>query len=239
MPSNSLKVLIVEDDPSLQSIVIECLEHHHFLPTAVSNILDFYKAFGSDSFDIVIIDLGLPDGDGMDLVDYIKNISNEIGVVIMSAQSSPEQRALGYQHRCDIYITKPFDCVELGMSINNLVQHLNPASANDQTQQQLWGYNHDEQTLTSPNGRHVALTTKEDIFVNIIFSANSATVHRHDLMKSLGYEDVPLSNSLDAIVQRVRKKISDLGLDISSPIRTVHGSGFKFLSTPYKLDTDL
>ena len=47
----------------------------------------------------------------------------------------PEQRALGYQHRCDIYITKPFDCVELGMSINNLVQHLNPASATDQTQQ--------------------------------------------------------------------------------------------------------
>jgi len=54
-------------------------------------------------------------------------------------------------------------------------------------------------------------------------------------MKSLGYEDVPLSNSLDAIVQRVRKKISYLQLDISSPIRTVHGSGFKFLSTPYKL----
>jgi DNA-binding response OmpR family regulator len=59
------------------------------------------------------------------------------------------------------------------------------------------------------------------------------------LMKSLGYKDVPLSNSLDAIVQRVRKKISNLGLDISSPIRTVHGSGFKFLSTPHKLDTDL
>ena len=52
--------------------------------------------------------------------------------------------------------------------------------------------------------------------------------------------DVTLkTNSLDAIVQRVRKKISDLELDISSPIRTVHGSGFKFLSTPYKLDTDL
>ena len=82
MPSNSLKVLIVEDDPSLQSIVIECLEHHHFLPTAVGNILDFYKAFGSDSFDIVIIDLGLPDGDGMDLVDYIKNISNEIVLLL-------------------------------------------------------------------------------------------------------------------------------------------------------------
>ena len=237
MPSNSLKVLIVEDDPSLQSIVIECLEHHHFLPTAVGNILDFYKAFGSDSFDIVIIDLGLPDGDGMDLVDYIKNISNEIGVVIMSAQSSPEQRALGYQHRCDIYITKPFDCVELGMSINNLVQHLNPASATDQTQQPLWVYNHDEQTLTSPNGRHVALTTKEDIFVNIIFSANSATVHRHD---SEVIVDVTLkTNSLDAIVITTTIRKNTESADISSPIRTVHGSGFKFLSTPYKLDTDL
>ena len=237
MPSNSLKVLIVEDDPSLQSIVIDCLEHHHFLPTAVSNILDFYKAFGSDSFDIVIIDLGLPDGDGMDLVDYIKNISNEIGVVIMSAQSSPEQRALGYQHRCDIYITKPFDCVELGMSINNLVQHLNPASATDQTQQPLWVYNHDEQSLTSPNGRHVALTTKEDIFVNIIFSANSATVHGPD---SEVIVDVTLkTNSLDAIVITTTIRKNTESADISSPIRTVHGSGFKFLSTPYKLDTDL
>jgi DNA-binding response OmpR family regulator len=121
------------------------------------------------------------------------------------------------------------------MSINNLAQHLNPASASDQTQKPLWTYNHDEQTLTAPNGRHVALTTKEDIFINKIYKANSAIVYRSDLMKSLGYEDVPLSNSLDAIVQRVRKKISYLQLDISSPIRTVHGSGFKFLSTPYKL----
>jgi DNA-binding response OmpR family regulator len=238
-PPNTLKVLIGEDDPALQSIVLECLKHHHFLPTAVSNILDFYKAFGSDSFDVVIIDLGLPDGNGMDLVDYIKNLSNDIGVVIMSAKTSPEQRALGYQHRCDIYITKPFNCVELGMSINNLVQHLTPISTTDQTQQSLWSYNHDEQLLTAPNGQQVTLTTKEDIVVNQIVRANSAVVPRSELMKSLGYEKVPLSNSLDAIVQRIRKKISDQQLDINSPIRTVHGFGFKFVSTPYKLNTDL
>lgn len=228
---NPLKVLVVEDDIQLQSVVVECLQHHHLLPTAVSSILDFYKAFGSDSFDVVIIDLGLPDGDGMDLVDYIKSLSNGIGVVIMSAKASPQHRAIGYQHKCDIYITKPFDCSELGMSIINLVNR----GITNQTQQPLWTYNQDEQILTAPNGQHVTLTTKEDIFVNQVFRANSDVVNRDELMKSLGYEQVPQSNSLDAIVQRIRKKISDLQLDIKSPIRTVHGSGFKFISTPYKI----
>ena len=228
---NPLKVLVVEDDIQLQSVVVECLQHHHLLPTAVSSILDFYKAFGSDSFDVVIIDLGLPDGDGMDLVDYIKSLSNGIGVVIMSAKASPQHRAIGYQHKCDIYITKPFDCSELGMSIINLVNR----GITNQTQQPLWTYNQDEQILTAPDGQHVTLTTKEDIFVNQVFRANSDVVKRDELMKSLGYEQVPQSNSLDAIVQRIRKKISDLQLDIKSPIRTVHGSGFKFISTPYKI----
>jgi DNA-binding response OmpR family regulator len=228
---NPLKVLVVEDDIQLQSVVVECLQHHHLLPTAVSSILDFYKAFGSDSFDVVIIDLGLPDGDGMDLVDYIKSLSNGIGVVIMSAKASPQHRAIGYQHKCDIYITKPFDCSELGMSIINLVNR----GITNQTQQPLWTYNQDEQILTAPDGQHVTLTTKEDIFVNQVFRANSDVVNRDELMKSLGYEQVPQSNSLDAIVQRIRKKISDLQLDIKSPIRTVHGSGFKFISTPYKI----
>jgi DNA-binding response OmpR family regulator len=228
---NPLKVLVVEDDIQLQSVVVECLQPHHLLPTAVSSILDFYKAFGSDSFDVVIIDLGLPDGDGMDLVDYIKSLSNGIGVVIMSAKASPQHRAIGYQHKCDIYITKPFDCSELGMSIINLVNR----GITNQTQQPLWTYNQDEQILTAPDGQHVTLTTKEDIFVNQVFRANSDVVNRDELMKSLGYEQVPQSNSLDAIVQRIRKKISDLQLDIKSPIRTVHGSGFKFISTPYKI----
>jgi DNA-binding response OmpR family regulator len=232
---NTLKVLVVEDDIQLQSVVVECLQHHHLLPTAVSSILDFYKAFGSDSFDVVIIDLGLPDGDGMVLVDYIKSLSNGIGVVIMSAKASPPHRALGYQHKCDIYIPKPFDCSELGMSIINLVDRLNPAGITNQTQQPLWTHNQDEQILIAPNGQHVTLTTKEDIFVGQVFRANSDVVSRDELMKSLGYEHVPQSNSLDAIVQRIRKKISNLQLDIKSPIRTVHGSGFKFISTPYKI----
>lgn len=227
-----IRVLMVEDDNDLRENIVEFLELEGFEVTGSACAVDFFYSLAISEFDITIVDIGLPDKSGFEIVQHLRE-NSELGIILLTARDNINDKMKGYEAGADQYFVKPVDCRELAASIKNLYLRLEreKTSKNDASaaQNDTWIFNSHNWTLESPTGKSSKLTTKEFIFLQLLISKNGNPVLRETILTALDYhnEGAYGNRALDVMIVRLRSKIKK-DTQEELPVKTVHSVGYCF-----------
>jgi two-component system response regulator QseB len=214
-----MRILLVEDDELLGAGIHDTLSRAGY---AVEWVRDGTLALGAlehGSFDAVILDLGLPGMDGLEVLRRTRGAGGLTPVLVLSAREAPSQRVQGLDAGADDYMTKPFDVDELLARVRVLQRRLRGAAVNVLEHGRL---RLDPASLSvQHDGRPVALQRREFMLLHKLLASPGQVLTRTQLEESLyGWDGNVESNALDVHVHNLRKKL------YPEVIRTVRGVGY-------------
>ena len=224
---NKHKILVVEDEVELAKSTLNFLEENGFIPFHASTLNKAKTLLKEENLNVVLLDLGLPDGDGMSLIKKIKGSKNEIGLIIISAQDTLDKKIEGLDLGADDYLTKPYFLSELKARLNAVIRRLN-LDANYEISVNEISLFPDEMRVIV-NGNQVDLTAKEfDLLLYFMTNQNRviSKITLGEYMSS-SYLDYGFSDDmLYTHVKNLKKKLSNY---VSNDyIKNVYGVGYKF-----------
>jgi DNA-binding response OmpR family regulator len=222
-----MKILIIEDEKELVLAIKKFLETEGFLCETAYAYSDAEDCISSYNYDIIILDLTLPGGDGINLIKLIKSTNKHAGLLIVSAKNSLDDKIKGLDMGADDYITKPFHLAELNSRIKSLVRRQLFDGGN------VMEFNEIKLDFDSGvvfvNGKAMDLTRKEyEILVYLIMNRNKV-ITRESIAEHVWGDDISYADSYDFIyshIKNIRKKI-ELN-DGSNYLHSVYGIGYKF-----------
>lgn len=216
-----MRILLVEDDASLASGLKLALEKAHYVVEHVADGRGAARACEDRAFDLVILDLGLPEMDGIDVLKTLRKDGGSVPVLILSARDSTRHRVEGLDHGADDYVVKPFELDELLARIRVLERRQSGQTVN---QLQAGGIMLDLGTLTVQwQGRELDLPAREFMLLRRLIENPKTVFTRAQLEESLyGWGEGIESNAIDVYVHHLRRKITP---DV---IKTVRGVGYRF-----------
>jgi DNA-binding response OmpR family regulator len=221
-----MNILIIEDEKSLANEMAQYLSREHFLCEMSATGADASEKLAVNLYDFVLLDLGLPDYDGLDLLGEIKLLENKPGVIIITARGQLEDRIRGLDLGADDYIAKPFSLLEL----NSRLQAIARRKFNISTTEIDVGdfkINLNLRKVTV-NGNEAEITRKEfDLLLYLVLNKNK-TLTRIQLYEHIWgniLDDQYDSNFIDVHIKNLRKKLM-----AHAPIdwlKTVRGVGYQ------------
>lgn len=224
-----VRVILVEDDFDLRQGLTDFLRLNSLSVTAVANGAEFDRALGTENFDVAIIDLNLPDTSGFDIAGRLAKTSG-IGIVILTARTTRDDKIRGYAAGADIYLSKPVDGDELVYAVKNLAKRIKQIGKASQAPLQSttsWFVDRVAQVLISPEGVAIKLSGREAKLLLRLAAEDGNIVSRAELVRAMGYqESAEKSRGLDAVLRRLRSKTREGGTDL--PVHAVHAAGFHF-----------
>ncbi|WP_319777235.1 response regulator transcription factor [Maridesulfovibrio sp.] len=234
------RILIAEDDVEQLETLLEYFTLNDFEAHGAGSALEFFEALIGSEYDVSVVDIGLPDKSGFEVVETLRQRTN-MGIIVLTARDSISDKMRGYECGADHYFTKPLDCRELVAAVGSLVERLGnrpevPDEGPSSNQSGQWRLNTLLWVLTPPVGNEAKLTEKEMSFLRILISENGSPVAKETLMADLDYagDDFYGAGALAVMVTRLRKKIREqTGLE--PPIKTIRSQGYSF-SAPAGLD---
>jgi DNA-binding response OmpR family regulator len=222
-----VKVLIVEDDQSLSHSIYDYLKMEgHICEVA----LTFHQAINKaadNAYDCIILDIGLPDGNGLDIIREMKANKMAGGILILSAKSSLDDKLTGLKIGADDYLTKPFHFAELSARINSICRRNNFLGMNEIIFNEI-RINSNE-NLAYVNDKLLNLTKKEYDLLLFFMANRNRIITKESIVEHLWGDDVILTDSFDFVythVKNLRKKI--LSNDGRNYIKCIYGFGYKF-----------
>ncbi len=229
-------IYVIEDEADISSLVCRELENFGFDTEAFSTGGQASQAIGNRLPDLCIVDLGLPDMDGMGLVRELCE-QHQIGVVILTGRGSLPDRVFGLEVGADDYIIKPFDPRELVARVKSVCRRLESAavpgeakSGGSQARFEGWLFNPATLTLTADDGHTEELSSAESELLCVLLKSSKQVLSRDQLMgRLMGRESMPFDRSIDVRMSRIRKKLE---ADPRNPkiIKTVYGAGYMFVA---------
>lgn len=220
------RLLMIDDDTSLDELLAEYFERFgHKLEWAATATEGRYLLRRSDP-DLLILDVMLPDADGMDLCREIRSES-DIPIVMLTARGDVPDRVLGLEYGADDYVPKPFEPRELVARVETLMRRARRRPAQ---RLEVGGLALDKATRrVSLGGAELELTTMEFELLRILLASRGRVLSRERLIRGLrGFDAEVYDRSVDMLISRLRKKLDD---DSRSPrfIKTIRGAGYQFV----------
>ena len=222
-----MKILIVEDEIELLESIVSFLKNEDFICEKASTFFDAEDKLVSFKYDVVVLDINLPDGTGIDLLKMIKEQSPETGVLIVSARNSLDDKLEGLDLGADDYITKPFHLAELNSRINSLIRRRNFGGSESIV------FNEIEIDPTSKtvkiDNRAIELTKKEYTLLLYFISNKNKVVTKESIAEHLWGDEIEMADSYDFIythLGNLRKKMKKFGS--KDYVKTMYGLGYKF-----------
>ena len=218
---DELRCAVIEDVDSLREDLVFFLKHRGFSVVFESDGRGVLPALLDTSAQVVILDLGLPEIDGLAIAGSLREHRPELAIIMLTARSGPGDRLLGWREGADAYLVKPVDFKELEAVVLSVGRRAGGSS------ELAWTLDEQAQLLVSPRGRTVRLSALETAMVAAFLKADEAPVSGEGLAAAMG-EDEPAraSNRLPAALSRLRKKLE--GLDEARLIVSVRGEGYRF-----------
>ncbi len=218
-----MQLLAVEDEPDLGLLLRSALERAGLAVDLARNLEEARAHIALLSYDAAILDLSLPDGNGLDLLGELRKAGAALPILILTARDAPEDRVLGLDAGADDYLIKPFHMPELIARIRALLRRPNAALgvtltfgniALDTTTRQV-----------QVGGADVALTPRETSMLEILMRQQGKVVVREVMEQRLYSFDAQLgSNALEVLLHRLRKRLGEVGAAVT--IHTVRGVGY-------------
>ena len=218
-PRVDVRILLVEDDELLGAGIRDALDRSRRSVEWVTDGRQALAALRSGSFDLVLLDLGLPGMDGIEVLRSLRASGARTPVLVLSARDAPPQRVLGLDAGADDYLVKPFDVDELLARVRAL-QRRNRGAAINVIEHGRLRLDPALHSVTC-EGRAVPLQRREYMLLEMLLQSAGQVLTRAQLEESMyGWDGGIESNSLDVHIHRLRRKL------YPEVIRTVRGVGF-------------
>lgn len=229
-------ILSVDDDQDLQTVVGQYLESDGYKVVTAYDAATALEKLDAVPLDVILLDLVLPDAEGLSLIPQVKNKS-KAGVIVVSGKSDTTEKVVCLEMGADDYITKPFEMRELSARIKAVIRRTENQNEQSQDQPQAddkivlendWCLDRSQYQLFDNDNKSVDLTTGEfKLLEALVLSANRALSREHLFDITRGGEYDAYDRAIDIQVARLRKKLKD---DTKSPeiIKTVRGVGYMF-----------
>jgi two-component system, OmpR family, response regulator QseB len=220
-----VKILLVEDHPAMSEIVADYLRHRGFAIDVVRRADEALAASSVTRYDAVILDLGLPDTDGMHVLSELRRTSAaKIPTIIVSARDGLEQRVDGLNGGADDYIVKPFELTELEARLRAVLRRPGPRP---HAIFQYGDLNFDPSRQSAAAGnRPLDLTRLEALALEELIRAAGRAVVKDTLEDRLyGFNDAVSMNALEAVISRLRRRLAAAGSAVS--IESLRGIGYR------------
>jgi DNA-binding response OmpR family regulator len=219
-----LNIIVVEDDPELRDILVSGLRLFGHFVRGASGGKSLDAELSSSPADIVILDLGLPDEDGIDIATRLRMAYN-CGIVMITARGKLDERVNGLEAGADLYFVKPVDIRELEAALRSLarrISHKTPLA---------WRFDARSSKLTTPVGIEILLTAHECILLRNLLERQGENVPRSEIFKSFGQsDDIYADKRLETMISRLRAKVRVADPESELPVRARHNLGYAFLA---------
>ncbi len=224
-------IAILDDEPTIRHMLAEALQQAGFRTLCYGRAADFEAALRGVSPDVCLVDLGLPDRDGLALVHRLA-LESGAAIIIISGRAQVQDRVTGLELGADDYIIKPFDPAEVVARVRARLRR--PASADralNTARFDGWTAFFDRYVLRSDTGREVALSHAEGEVLRLFLESPRRLLTRQHMQETLGgTAGDSFDRAMDVRISRLRTKLDE---DPRSPrlIKTIYGAGYIFLGT--------
>ncbi len=214
-----MRILLVEDDQSLGDGMCIALRREGFVVDWLTDGVQALQAIEQESFDLVILDLGLPRMDGMSVLNKVRDKAIDIPILVLTARDAIEDRVSGLDAGADDYVVKPFDIVEIKARIRAIVRRSKGRAVTTISHGEIEV--HPDSMRAVYQGQDVTLTRREFVLLQELISRPGHVFTRDAIVQSLyGWGEEVESNALEVHIHHLRKKF------YSGLIRTIRGVGY-------------
>lgn len=228
-------ILSVDDDENLQTVICQYLEAEGYTVVKANNVQSALEKVDTSSLDIILLDLVLPDGEGLNLIPQFREKTNAC-VIVVSGKSDTTEKIICLEMGADDYLTKPFEMRELTARIKAVMRRTenmndnNDASVTNKKEKIYfgdgWCLDRAQYQVFNSENMPVDLTTGEfQLLEALILSPNRALSREHLFELTRDGEYDAFDRAIDIQIGRLRKKINDDGGNI---VKTVRGVGYMF-----------
>ena len=228
---DQLSLLLVDDDEQLCEIISTYLELEGFTVKAVHRADSFRNALARSHFDLVIIDLNLPDASGLDLVVELDE-RGDAGIIVLTGSDQKVDKIIGLERGADDFIQKPFDQRELLARIRSVLRRRKKSTRTRSNapagtiQAGVWTIDKTRHEVKHEDGSLITLTNREFELLALLAGSANQVVTREQISSQFTKKDWnPTDRSIDVMVSKLRKKLS-ADKQRSALIKTIRGVGY-------------
>lgn len=225
---DGLRIAVAEADDGLREEIVFFLTHagHRAVGCADGDALK--KHMAASGSDVLILDLDLPDIDGLDLLARYGG-RPDVALVALTGDGDAEDRITGYQRGADACLAKPVDMRELVALVDHVAQRLYPPAAGSA---HAWRYSASRWVLVSPEDVAIALTEQQAELIQLFARAGRRVLTRGEIAEAMGWGNGPAHDArndekIESCLSRLRHKLEEVGFQ-PTPIKTIRGVGYAF-----------
>lgn len=225
-------ILLVEDEENLHEALKLNLELEGYAVTGVHDGADALEALQKEHFDLMILDVMLPELDGISVCETIRLQQNDVPVLMLSARGSSADRVLGLKTGADDYLAKPFNLEELLLRVKKLLLKTSRQPSNAITEHR---YSFGKNTIdfkaleaVDARGKKIALTKKEAMLLKLLIDHRNEVVPREKILQTVwGYNVYPTTRTIDNFILNFRRYFEE-DRRKARYFHSVRGIGYKF-----------
>ena len=227
----SQKILIIEDEPDIRKTLEYNISREGYEVISASSLAEGREKLESASFSLLLLDLMLPDGSGLDLCRELKQDKSlsSMPVIILTAKDDEVDKVVGFELGADDYVTKPFSVRELILRVKAVLKRGVSKSDNVEVQRQFGELKIDvDSHEVFVNDEQISLTALEFKLLRQLVDRRGRVQSRDQLLSDVwGYSSDVTTRTVDTHIKRLREKLGDMG----KYVQTIRGVGYKFTRT--------
>ena len=221
-----MKILLIEDEETLAADILRYLRAQQYQCEWTARFTEAEEKINLHAYDCILLDISLPDGNGLTLLEYLKQNKKMEGVIVISARHTLEDRIKGLNLGADDYIVKPFHLAELSARVGAVIRRKQAGGSNRITHKHM--QIDLPARIVSCKNKKLDLTRKEFDLLMFLYTNRNRVVSKSAIAEHLSGDYAENFNNFDYIyshVKNLKKKLSEAGCD--DYIKTVYGLGYK------------
>jgi len=218
-----MRVLLIEDNEKISTLIADSLRKAGFTVEPAYSTDGAISAIATSKFNLIILDLGLPDQDGLELLKKLRMERDTIPVLILTARDSLDEKLKGLNAGADDYLTKPFAMEELTARVHALLRR--PSDKHDLNLELSNIVFKPLHKQTEINGQIIKMSRRETMLLEMLLRSSGKIVTKENMeMQLYSYDEEGSANSVEVLVHRLRKKMEKESAAVE--IHTLRGIGY-------------
>lgn len=223
-----MKILVIEDNADLRDIIVRSLEKERYVVETAPDYATAHTKLFIYEYDCILLDIMLPDGNGLNLMRELAERGKRKNVIIISAKDSIDDKVAGLELGADDYLAKPFHLAELHARIRSVMRR---HTRNGENNIKFGNVTiHPDTFKVEVNGQDIDLGRKEYEILHYLVNRANRLIEKQTLAEGVWGDDIDQADNFDFIyaqIKNLRKKLKTAGADIE--IKTIYGFGYKLI----------
>lgn len=225
-----MKILVIEDEPELRAVIVRSLQKEKFVVETADDFIAATDKLGAYDYDCILLDIMLPGGSGLTILEELRKRQKQENVIIISAKNSVDDKVTGLNLGADDYLAKPFHLAELTARVKSVIRR-KKQDGQTAIEVQNIRVNMDDRSVTV-NGDPVSLNRKEFDILYYFVSNKNRLINKTALAEHIWGDNIDQADDFEFIysqIKNLRKKLKESGANVE--IQAVYGLGYKFIAS--------